>query len=263
MELSDAQFARYARHLILDEVGEEGQAKLLESRILVIGAGGLGSPALMYLAAAGIGVIGIVDDDVVDITNLQRQIAHTTDRVGESKVKSAIATLSGINPEIRVIPHKMRVGPDNIIELASEYDLVIDGSDNFTTRYLLNDACYLAKKPLVAASLLRFEGQISTFKAFDGHGPCYRCVFPERPAPELTTRCEEAGILGAVAGVMGTLQAAETIKELLGLGESLSGTLLIYDALRTDFRRIKFRRNPACPLCGENPTITDLSAHKA
>ena len=263
MELSDAQFKRYARHLILDEVGEEGQAKLLESRVLVIGAGGLGSPALMYLAAAGIGVIGIADDDVVDITNLQRQIAHTTDRVGESKVKSAIMTLSGINPEIRVIPHKMRVGPDNIIELVSEYDLVVDGSDNFTTRYLLNDACHLAKRPLVAASLLRFEGQISTFKAFDGQGPCYRCVFPERPAPELTTRCEEAGILGAVAGVMGTLQAAETIKELLGLGESLSGTLLIYDALRTDFRRIKFRRNPACPLCGENPTITDLSAHES
>ncbi|HEX6977809.1 MAG TPA: molybdopterin-synthase adenylyltransferase MoeB [Alphaproteobacteria bacterium] len=262
MELTDAQFRRYARHLILDEIGEEGQAKLLAARILVVGAGGLGSPALMYLAAAGVGTLGIVDDDVVDMTNLQRQIVHTTDRIGVSKVDSAIETLAGINPEVRVIPHKLRLKAANALELVSEYDLVIDGSDNFPTRYLLNDACYLARRPLVAASLLRFEGQLSTFKAYDGKGPCYRCVFRDPPPADLIPRCEEAGILGAVAGVMGTLQAAEALKELLGLGESLSGTLVIYDAFGTQFRRIRLRRDPACPLCGESPTITDLSPHK-
>ncbi len=262
MELTDGQFRRYARHLILDEVGEEGQAKLLAARVLVIGAGGLGSPALMYLAAAGVGTLGIVDDDVVDMTNLQRQIIHTTDRIGVGKVDSAIATLADINPEVRVIPHKLRLKADNALKLVSEYDLVIDGSDNFPTRYLLNDACYLARRPLVAASLLRFEGQLSTFKAYNGKGPCYRCVFRDPPPADLIPRCEEAGILGAVAGVMGTLQAAEALKELLGLGESLSGTLVIYDALGTQFRRIRLRRDPACPLCGDSPTITDLSAHK-
>lgn len=260
MELSDAQFKRYARHLILDEVGEAGQAKLLASHVLVVGAGGLGSPVLMYLAAAGVGTLGVADDDTVDITNLQRQILHTTDRVGENKVESAIETLAGINPEIRVIPHKLRLDATNARALVEEYDLVVDGSDNFETRYLLNDACYFEKRPLVAASLLRFEGQLSTFKAYDGNGPCYRCVFRERPPADLIPRCEEAGILGAVAGVMGTLQAAETIKELLGLGESLSGSLLIYDALDTQFRRIKLKRDPACPLCGDNPTIHDVTA---
>jgi molybdopterin-synthase adenylyltransferase len=263
MDLSDSQFHRYARHLILDEVGEEGQAKLLSARVLVIGAGGLGSPVLMYLAAAGIGTLGVVDDDKVDLTNLQRQIVHTTDRVGVNKVESAIEGLAGINPEVRVVPYKLRLDASNALALVSEYDLVVDGSDNFATRYLLNDACHLARKPLVAASLLRFEGQISTFKAFDGKGPCYRCVFPERPPADLIPRCEEAGILGAVAGVMGTLQAAETIKEILGLGESLSGTLLIYDALDAQFRRIKVKRNPACALCGEHATIQDLSGHQA
>jgi adenylyltransferase/sulfurtransferase len=260
MDFSDAQFKRYARHLILDEVGEEGQAKLLHSRVLVVGAGGLGSPALMYLAAAGIGTIGLADDDVVDLTNLQRQIAHTTDRVGESKVESAIEALAGINPEVRLVPYKLRIDASNALALASEYDLVIDGSDNFATRYLLNDACYFAKKPLVAASLLRFEGQLSTFKAHDGHSPCYRCVFPERPPAGLIPRCEEAGILGAVAGVMGTLQAVETIKELLALGDSLAGTLLIYDAIGAQFRRIKIKRDPNCALCGPNATIRQLVA---
>jgi adenylyltransferase/sulfurtransferase len=260
MDFSDAQFKRYARHLILDEVGEEGQAKLLQSRVLVVGAGGLGSPALMYLAAAGIGTIGLADDDVVDLTNLQRQIAHTTDRVGESKVESAIEALAGINPEVRLVPYKLRIDAGNALALAAEYDLVIDGSDNFATRYLLNDACYFAKKPLVAASLLRFEGQLSTFKAHDGHNPCYRCVFPERPPAGLIPRCEEAGILGAVAGVMGTLQAVETIKELLGLGDSLAGTLLIYDAIGAQFRRIKIKRDPNCALCGPNATIRELQA---
>lgn len=260
MDLSDTQFKRYARHLILDEVGEEGQAKLLAARVLMVGAGGLGSPALMYLTAAGIGTIGVVDDDVVDITNLQRQIVHTTDRIGENKVESAIDTLAGINPEVRIIPHKLRLTPANARALIAEYDLVVDGSDNFATRYLLNDACFLERRPLVAASLLRFEGQISTFKAYDGAGPCYRCVFREPPPADLIPRCEEAGILGAVAGVMGTLQAVETIKEILVLGDSLSGTLLIYDALGAQFRRIKLKRDPACPLCGSQPTITDVRA---
>jgi adenylyltransferase/sulfurtransferase len=260
MDLSDSQFKRYARHLILDEVGEEGQAKLLAARVLMVGAGGLGSPALMYLTAAGVGTIGVVDDDVVDITNLQRQIVHTTDRVGENKVESAIDTLAGINPEVRIIPHKLRLTAANARALIAEYGLVVDGSDNFATRYLLNDACFLERRPLVAASLLRFEGQITTFKAYDGAGPCYRCVFREPPPADLIPRCEEAGILGAVAGVMGTLQAVETIKEILALGDSLSGTLLIYDALGAQFRRIRIKRDPACPLCGSQPTITDVRA---
>jgi molybdopterin-synthase adenylyltransferase len=262
VDLSDAQFQRYARHLILDEVGEEGQAKLMHARVLVVGAGGLGSPALMYLAAAGIGTIGIADNDTVDLTNLQRQIVHTTDRVGQNKVESAIEGLAGINPEVRVVPYKLRIDAANALALVAEHDIVIDGSDNFATRYLLNDACFLARKPLIAASLLRFEGQLSTFKAHDGTGPCYRCVFPERPPADLVPRCEEAGILGAVAGVMGTLQAAEAIKEILGLGDSLSGALLIYDALGAQFRRIKIKRDPACALCGPQATIKDLSGHK-
>jgi molybdopterin-synthase adenylyltransferase len=263
MDFSDAQFKRYARHLILDEVGEDGQARLLQSRVLVIGAGGLGSPALMYLAAAGVGTIGLADNDVVDLTNLQRQIAHTTDRVGENKVESAIETLAGINPEVRLVPYKLRIDAGNALALVSEYDVIIDGSDNFATRYLLNDACYLAKKPLVAASLLRFEGQLSTYKAHDGDSPCYRCIFPDRPPPGLVPRCEEAGILGAVAGVMGTLQAVETIKELLSLGDSLAGTLLIYDALSAQFRRIKIKRDPGCELCGPNATIRAVQAQEA
>jgi molybdopterin/thiamine biosynthesis adenylyltransferase len=260
MDLSDTQLKRYARHLILEEVGEEGQEKLLHARILMIGAGGLGSPALMYLAAAGVGTIGLADDDVVDLTNLQRQIAHTTDRVGENKVESAIETLAGINPEVRLVPYKLRIDAGNALALVSEYDLVVDGSDNFATRYLLNDACYLAKKPLVAASLLRFEGQLSTFKAHDGVSPCYRCVFPDRPPAGTVPRCEEAGIFGAVAGVMGTLQAVEAIKEVLQLGDSLAGALLIYDALSAQFRRIKIKRDPGCALCGPNATIRTLQA---
>ncbi|MBI3708974.1 MAG: molybdopterin-synthase adenylyltransferase MoeB [Proteobacteria bacterium] len=263
MDLNDEQFRRYARHLILDEVGEEGQAKLLSARVLVVGAGGLGSPVLMYLAAAGIGTLGVVDDDVVDLTNLQRQIVHMTDRVGVDKVKSVVETLAGLNPDIRVIPHKLRLDKSNARDLVEEYDLVVDGSDNFATRYLLNDICYAAKRPLVAASLLRFEGQMSTFKAYDGKTPCYRCLFREPPPAGLVPRCEEAGILGSVAGVMGTLQATEAVKELLGLGESLSGTLLIYDALDTQFRRIRIKRDPECPLCGTRSTIGDLSSSKA
>jgi adenylyltransferase/sulfurtransferase len=250
MELSEEQFRRYARHLILDEVGEEGQEKLLQSRVLVIGAGGLGSPLLMYLAAAGVGTIGIVDDDRVDITNLQRQIVHATRRVGDLKVESAAETLARLNDGVRVATHPLRLGPENAEALIARYDLVADGSDNFATRYLLSDLCARLRKPLVAAALSPFEGQLSTFKPYLGGGhPCYRCLFREPPPPDMVPRCDEAGILGAVAGVLGTLQAVEVLKELLGLGESLDGTLLIYDALRVRFHRIRIGKDPDCPSC--------------
>lgn len=248
-DLTEQQELRYARHLILDEVGEEGQARLLASRVLVVGAGGLGSPALMYLAAAGVGTIGIVDSDVVELSNLQRQVVHASDRLGMAKTKSAIEGLSAINPEARLIPHQLRLDASNADGLIEAYDIVLDGSDNFATRYLLNDACARLRKPLVAASLLRFEGQLSTFKPWTG-GPCYRCLHREAPPPGLVPRCEEAGILGAVAGVMGTLQAVEVVKELLALGDSLSGTLILYDALGTRFTRIRVAKDPDCPSCG-------------
>ena len=251
MELSEEQFQRYARHLILDEVGEEGQIRLLSSRVLVVGAGGLGSPLLLYLAAAGVGTIGITDADRVDLTNLQRQIVHATDRVGALKVDSARATLAAVNPGVRVETHPMRLGPDNAEALIGGYDLVADGSDNFETRYLLTDLCFRLEKPLVAAALSPFEGQISTFKPYLGAGhPCYRCLFRDPPPPDLVPRCETAGILGAVAGVLGTLQAVEVLKELLQLGESLDGTLLIYDALRARFHSIRIAKDPDCPTCG-------------
>jgi molybdopterin/thiamine biosynthesis adenylyltransferase len=235
MELSEEQFQRYARHLILDEVGEEGQEKLLQSRVLVVGAGGLGSPMLLYLAAAGVGTIGIIDND----------------RVGDLKVDSARASLAAMNDGIHIETHPMRLGPENAEELIAGYDLVADGSDNFATRYLLTDLCFRLEKPLIAAALSPFEGQLSSFRPYLGPGhPCYRCLFREPPPPDLVPRCEEAGILGAVAGVMGTLQAVEVLKELLGLGDSLDGTLLIYDALRAQFHRIRIAKDPECPTCG-------------
>jgi adenylyltransferase/sulfurtransferase len=250
-ELTEEQFHRYARHLILDEVGEEGQARLLGARVLVVGAGGLGSPLLLYLAAAGVGTLGIVDDDRVDLTNLQRQVVHATSRVGTAKTASARAALAEVNPGVRVELHDLRVTPENAAGLVAGYDLVADGTDNFATRYALNDACFAAGKPLVAASLAPFDGQLSTFKAHLGAGhPCYRCLFREAPPPDLVPRCETAGILGAVAGVMGTLQATEVLKELLGLGDSLSGTLLLYEALRARFHRIAIPKDPSCPTCG-------------
>jgi len=257
MELSEEQFRRYARHLILDEVGEEGQEKLLKSRVLVIGAGGLGSPLLMYLAAAGVGTIGIVDDDRVDITNLQRQIVHATVRVGALKVDSAAETLARLNDGIAIETHPLRLGPENAAELIARYDLVADGSDNFATRYLLTDLCARLRKPLVAAALSPFEGQLSTFRPYLGAGhPCYRCLFREPPPPDMVPRCEEAGILGAVAGVMGTLQTVEVLKEVLGLGDSLDGTLLIYDALRARFHRIRIAKDAECPTCGVHALAT-------
>jgi adenylyltransferase/sulfurtransferase len=251
MELSEAQFERYARHLVLDEVGEEGQQKLLQSRVLVIGAGGLGSPLLLYLAAAGVGTLGVVDNDSVDLSNLQRQIVHATESIGTPKVESARRTLAHINPEVKIETHALRLDESNAAELIASYDIVADGSDNFATRYLLNDLCYRLRKPLIGAALSPFDGQLSTFKAYLGPPhPCYRCLFREAPPPESVSRCETAGILGAIAGVMGTLQATEVLKELLGLGESLSGTLLVYDALRAGFHSIKLPRDPACPTCG-------------
>ena len=259
--ITDAQLERYARHVILDEVGEEGQEKLLASRVLVVGAGGLGAPALLYLAAAGVGQLDIVDDDVVDLTNLQRQVIHTTGRVGAPKPASAAAAIDDLNPEVRVHRHPARLTAGNVRDLIGPVDLVIDGSDNFATRYLLNDACFLARRPLISGALLRFEGQLSTFKPWEGT-PCYRCLFPEPPPAGAVPRCEEAGILGAVAGVLGTLQATEALKELLGLGESLAGNLVIYDALHAGFRRMAAKRDPGCALCGDDPTITDLSLHQ-
>ena len=251
MALTEAQFERYARHLILDEVGEEGQAKLMASRVLVVGAGGLGSPLLLYLAAAGIGTLGVVDDDTVDLSNLQRQIVHPTARIGAAKVESARETVAAINPDVRVEAHAFRLDQSNAAELVRRYDIVADGSDNFTTRYLLNDVCYAERRTLVAAALSPFDGQLSTYKAYLGPpNPCYRCLFREPPPPDLVPRCETAGILGAVAGVIGTLQATEVLKELLGLGESLSGQLLMYDALRAGFHKIKLPRDPDCPTCG-------------
>ena len=254
MELSDAQFERYARHLVLEEVGEEGQQKLLQAKVLVVGAGGLGSPLLLYLAAAGVGTLGIVDDDAVDLSNLQRQIVHATESIGVAKVESARRTLHHVNPEVKVITHAERLADANVAALVGAYDLVADGSDNFATRYLLNDICYRLQKTLIGAALSPFEGQLSTFKAYLGPPhPCYRCLFREPPPPDSVPRCETAGILGAIAGVMGTLQATEVLKEILGIGESLSGSLLIYDALRARFHKIKLPRDPDCPTCGTKP----------
>jgi adenylyltransferase/sulfurtransferase len=257
--LTDSQLERYARHVILDEVGEAGQEKLLASSVLVLGAGGLGSPMLLYLAAAGVGRIGIVDDDAVELSNLQRQIVHGTASLGRPKTESAKHAIAAINPEIVVEVHEVRLTTANAAGLIAGYDLVADGSDNFATRYLLNDACYLAGKPLVSAALLRFDAQLSVFKAYLGPPhPCYRCLFPEPPPADLVPRCEEAGIFGAVAGSIGALQATEVLKELLDLGESLSGRLLIYDGLATEFRTLRIPRDPACRLCGAQATIRNL-----
>ncbi len=258
MELTDDQIDRYARHIVLPEVGEEGQARLLQAKVLVVGAGGLGSPLALYLAAAGVGTLGVVDDDAVDLSNLQRQVLHDTSKVGTPKVESARQRLAEVNPEVTVIPHQARLGPDNVAALIAHYDLVADGSDNFPTRYLLNDACYLAKKPLVAAAIMRFDGQLSTYKAYESSdAPCYRCVFGAQPEDPKQS-CADVGVMGALAGVMGTLQALEVIKEILGIGESLSGRLMLYDALGGSFRTVALKADPACALCGPQASIADL-----
>jgi adenylyltransferase/sulfurtransferase len=262
-EFTDQQLERYARHIILPELGGKGQEKLLRSSVLVVGAGGLGSPLLMYLGAAGVGRIGIVDDDAVDLSNLQRQVIHATSRIGQPKVESAAQAIAAINPDVTVETFPARLDPGNVMEMIARFDLVADGTDNFATRFLLNDACYFARKPLVSAALLRFEGQISTFRAYEGDNPCYRCIFPAPPPEGLIPTCAEGGVLGAVAGVVGCLQATEVIKELLGIGDSLAGKLVVMDALTATFRRITVRRDPACPLCGPDATIRDLSGHGA
>lgn len=262
MEFSDQQLRRYARHITLREIGGAGQAKLLASKVLVVGAGGLGSPLLLYLAAAGAGTIGVVDHDTVDLTNLQRQVLHGTSRIGKPKVESAKETIADINPEVTLIPHYAKLDAANAMSLISQYDIVADGSDNFAARFLLNDSCYFAKKPLVSAAILRFDAQISTFRAYEpGDNPCYRCLFREPPPPGLIPTCSEGGVLGSLAGSVGSIQATEVIKELLGIGESLSGHLLIYDALSVTFQKIRVHRDADCPLCGAHPTISGIEAH--
>jgi sulfur-carrier protein adenylyltransferase/sulfurtransferase len=248
--LNPEQRNRYHRHLLLPEVGEGGQQKLLESKVLLLGAGGLGSPAALYLAAAGVGTLGIVDMDVVDESNLQRQILHNLERIGERKVDSAKKTLTALNPDVDVVTYDVRFGADNILEILDGYDVVVDGTDNFPTRYLLNDASLLKKIPVVHGSIFRFEGQVTVFQPYEG--PCYRCMLPEPPPPELAPSCAEAGVLGVLPGIVGSIQALEAIKLLLDLGDPLIGRLLAYDALETSFRTFNVRRDPACPTCGEN-----------
>jgi adenylyltransferase/sulfurtransferase len=265
MSLSDDELERYARHIVLREVGGTGQAKLTRARVLVVGAGGLGSPVILYLAAAGVGTIGIADFDTVSLSNLQRQIAHATKDVGRPKTDSARDAALAINPNVKIERHALRLAPDNALELISNYDIVADGSDNFATRFLINDACFLAKRTLVSAAVTEFDGQLATFKAHErGHDyPCYRCLFPEAPPPGTAPSCSEAGVLGAAAGVMGTLQALEVIKEITGAGTSMAGRLLIYEALTTRFRTVTFKADPACALCGIAPTIRGLAAQQA
>jgi sulfur-carrier protein adenylyltransferase/sulfurtransferase len=262
--MTEAQAKRYSRHILIPEVGEEGQFKLLDSKVLLIGAGGLGSPAAFYLAAAGVGTLGIIDADVVDDSNLQRQILHNTERIGQYKAESARQTLTALNPDVKVEVYLERLDETNVQRLVDEYDVIIDGTDNFPTRYLLNDAAIIANKPVVHGSVFRFEGQVTVFKPYDG--PCYRCLFPEPPPPALAPSCSEAGVLGVLPGIIGLLQAVETIKLLLGLGDPLVGRLLTYDALSGEFNELRLFRDPECAACGENghpenlPTYADVCA---
>jgi adenylyltransferase/sulfurtransferase len=250
------QLIRYSRHFLLPEVGEEGQAKLLQAKVLMVGAGGLGSPSAYYLAAAGVGTLGIIDNDVVDISNLQRQILHANDRVGMPKVESAKKTLEGLNPDVKVIPYQAKLTSENIMEILKDYDLVVDGCDNFPTRYLVNDACVLMGKPNVHGSIFQFEGQATVF--YPGKGPCYRCLYPEPPPAEMAPSCAEAGVLGVLPGLIGTIEALEAIKIILGKGDTLIGRLLCFNTLTMEINNLKLRRDPNCPLCGEHPTIREL-----
>jgi molybdopterin/thiamine biosynthesis adenylyltransferase/rhodanese-related sulfurtransferase len=247
--LSPDQRNRYQRHLLLPEVGEQGQQRLLDSKVLLLGAGGLGSPAGLYLAAAGVGTIGIVDMDVVDASNLQRQVLHNMDRLGERKVDSAKKTLSALNPDVNVVTYDVRLGADNVLDVIDGYDVIVDGTDNFPTRYLVNDASLLKRIPVVHGSIFRFEGQVTVFAPYEG--PCYRCFVPQPPPAELAPSCSEAGVLGVLPGIVGSIQAVETVKIVLGIGDPLVGRLLAYDALEETFRTFKLRRDPACPACGE------------
>jgi molybdopterin/thiamine biosynthesis adenylyltransferase/rhodanese-related sulfurtransferase len=255
-DLSHAEILRYSRHLCLPDMGMEGQRRLKRARVLVVGAGGLGSPAALYLAAAGVGVLGLVDDDVVDETNLQRQVLHGTNRVGRAKVESAVERLSDLNPHVELVAHPERLTAANAMDVIAGYDVVLDGSDNFPTRYLVNDASVLLGRPFVYGAILRFEGQASVFGAPDG--PCYRCLFRDPPPPGLVPSCESAGVLGVVPGVIGSLQALEAIKLVVGIGETLAGRLLLFHGLRMEFREVRLRRDPGCPLCGESPTVRGL-----
>ena len=254
--LSREEVMRYSRHLLLPEVGMRGQERLKRGSVLLVGAGGLGSPAALYLAAAGVGRIGLVDFDLVDESNLQRQILHDTRWIGKPKLESAVDRLRTLNPQIEIVPFPERLSAGNALSILGGFDVVLDGTDNFATRYLTNDACFLLGKPNVYGSIFRFEGQVSVF--WPGKGPCYRCVYPEPPPPELVPSCAEGGVLGVLPGVIGSLQATEAIKILLGAGRSLAGRLVLYDALDLSFRELKLTRDPACPLCGESPTITGL-----
>ncbi len=255
--LTDDQRHRYSRHTIMPEVGEEGQMKLLDASVLLIGAGGLGSPAAIYLAAAGVGKIGIVDFDVVDTSNLQRQIIHRLEDVDQPKVESAARAIAQLNPDVKVIGHRTQLTSYNAFEIIEQYDIVINGSDNFPTRYLVNDACALLGKKLVDASIFRFEGQVTVFDPANG-GPCYRCLYPDPPPPGEVPSCAEGGVLGVLPGIIGSLEAVEAIKLILGIGEPLVGRLLLYEALEAEFREVKVRKNPDCPVCGQHPTVTQL-----
>lgn len=247
MDLSESQIARYSRHILLPEIGGVGQAKLLSAKVLVVGAGGLGSPVILYLAAAGVGSIGIIDDDAVDLSNLQRQVLHRIDGIGSPKVVSAAKAVAALNDDVAVTPLQARLSADNVDEVLTPWDVIADGSDNFATRFLLNDSCRRMGKTLVSAAILRFDGQLSTFKP---GGPCYRCIYPAPPPEGGVPSCSQAGVLGAVAGMMGTMQAAEVVKEILGIGEGMSGKLLIVDALSMTFRSVRVRKDPNCPVCG-------------
>ncbi len=261
--LSDEELDRYARHLVLREVGGVGQAKIRKSRVLIVGAGGLGSPVALYLAAAGIGTIGLVDDDAVSLSNLQRQILFRTSDVGRAKVEAGGEALKALNPGVQINIHQTRLDSSNVMDLIGGYDIVADGSDNFATRFLLNDACFFAKKILVSAAVTEFEGQLATYKAFDRSQPypCYRCLFPAPPPPGTVASCSETGVLGAAAGVMGSLQALEVLKEAAGLGTGLAGKILTFKALNAEFRTARLAPDPACPLCGSAATIHALSSH--
>lgn len=256
MEFTEDQIVRYSRHILLPELGGKGQEKLLNAKVLLVGSGGLGSPVGYYLAAAGVGTLGIVDSDQVEISNLQRQIAHSSQRIGENKAASAKKTYEALNPDVNVIAYSERLTSENIESIIKNYDIVIDGSDNFPTRYLINDACVLSRKTLVTAAVFRFEGQVMVI--VPGKGPCYRCLFETPPPPGMVPSCQEVGILGVVPGVIGTIQATETIKMILGIGEPLVGTLLIWNALDMTFRKVKVPRSNDCALCGDSPTITTL-----
>ena len=260
LSLTPDQVKRYSRHIIMPQVGSAGQRKLLQSKVLIVGAGGLGSPAAVYLALAGVGTIGIADFDVVDVSNLQRQILHHSNDVGRPKTVSAMETLKEYNPDTKVIAHDAWLTSENAMEIISQYDVVVNGADNFPSRYLINDACYLSGKPLVDGSILIFDGQATVF--LPGQG-CYRCLFPSPPPPGMVPNCAEAGVLGALTGLVGSIQAVETLKLLLGIGESLSSRLLLIDALGMDFRQVRVPRNPRCPLCGDEPTVTQLIDYEA